>query len=115
MASGSEDGEVLVWDVSTKEVLWRGKAHTKVVLSLDFQRGKDGKGMLVSAGLDRKIKLWEECDEVDEVDAVDDEPVLLDGDDGVDAADENIKRLRLDEKEDDVMIEGMVEPETEPE
>jgi COMPASS component SWD3 len=108
VASGSEDGEVLVWDVSTKEVLWRGKGHSKVVLSLDFQRGKDGKGMLVSAGLDRTIRFWEECDEVDAVE----QAVLVDGDAYVDAADENIKRLRLDEK--DVVMNG-VEPDTEPE
>ena len=110
VASGSEDGEVLAWDVSTKEVLWRSKGHRKVVLSLDFQRGKDGKGVLVSAGLDRTIRLWEECDEVD----ADEQPVPVDGDDAyIDAADENIKRLRLDEKEDEVMdgVELKIEPE----
>lgn len=109
MASGSEDGEILAWDVSTKEVLWRAKAHKKVVLTLDFQRGKDGKGILVSAGLDRTIRFWEECDEAD----ADDRPELLDGNGYVDAADENIKRLRLGERDDVVMksIELNTEPE----
>ena len=62
VASGSEDGAIFVWDVSTKEVLWTGIGHDKVVLSLDFQRDKKGRGILASAGLDRAIKLWEAID-----------------------------------------------------
>lgn len=114
VASGSENGEVLAWDVSTKEVLWRGKGHSKVVLSLDFQRGSDGKGVLVSAGLDRTIRFWEECDEVDADADADEQPVLVDGDPYVNAADENIKRLRLDEEDEDEVM-NTVEPETEAE
>lgn len=109
VASGSEDGEVVLWDVSTKEVLWRARGHRKVVLTLDFQRGKDGKGLLVSAGLDRAIRFWEECDEVD----VDEQAVRPDSDAYVNAADANIMRLSLGEKEDVVMngIEPKIEPE----
>ncbi|KAK5205536.1 WD domain protein [Exophiala xenobiotica] len=61
LASGSEDGEVLVWDVTSKEVLWRAKgeaAHRDAVLSLDWGRTKSGKGLLVSGGKDRDVKVW---------------------------------------------------------
>jgi COMPASS component SWD3 len=59
LASGSEDGEVLVWDVTSKEVLWRAKgAHRDAVLSLDWGRTKSGKGLLVSGGKDRDVRVW---------------------------------------------------------
>jgi COMPASS component SWD3 len=58
VASGSEDGDVVVWDVTTKEVLWRGKGHRDVVLSLDFGRTRSGKGLLVSGGKDRDVRVW---------------------------------------------------------
>ncbi|OAP58379.1 hypothetical protein AYL99_07469 [Fonsecaea erecta] len=58
VASGSEDGDVLVWDVTSKEVLWRGKGHRDVVLAMDFGRTKDGKGLLVSGGKDRDLRIW---------------------------------------------------------
>jgi len=56
--SGSEDGSVLVWDVNSKEVLWRGTGHRDVVLSVDYGKTKDGRGMLVSAGKDRELRVW---------------------------------------------------------
>ncbi|KAL2440805.1 WD repeat-containing protein 5 [Exophiala dermatitidis] len=58
LASGSEDGDVLVWDISSKDVLWRGKGHRDVVLSVDFGRTKAGKGLLVSGGKDRDLRVW---------------------------------------------------------
>ncbi|KIW49837.1 hypothetical protein PV05_11482 [Exophiala xenobiotica] len=58
LASGSEDGEVVVWDVTSKNVLWRGKGHRDAVLSLDWGRTKTGKGLLVSGGKDRDIRVW---------------------------------------------------------
>ncbi|KIW15690.1 hypothetical protein PV08_05740 [Exophiala spinifera] len=58
VASGSEDGEIVVWAVSSKEVLWRGKAHRDVVLCMDWGRTKAGKGLLVSGGKDRDVKVW---------------------------------------------------------
>jgi COMPASS component SWD3 len=110
VASGSEDGDILAWDVSTKEILWRARGHSKVVLFLDFQRGKDGKGMLVSAGLDRTIRLWEECDEVD--DDADQPPALVDpAHDYVHAADKHIGRLRHGEEDDQAMAEVEVKAE----
>ncbi|KAJ9608316.1 WD domain protein [Cladophialophora chaetospira] len=58
VASGSEDGDIVAWDVSSKEILWRGKGHKDVVLATDFGRTKDGKGLLVSGGKDRDLRIW---------------------------------------------------------
>jgi COMPASS component SWD3 len=67
VASGSEDGDVLVWDVTSKDILWRGKGHKDVVLGVDYGRTKDGKGLLASGGKDRDVRIWmidsEETDE----------------------------------------------------
>ncbi|KIW44655.1 uncharacterized protein PV06_03110 [Exophiala oligosperma] len=58
VGSGSEDGEIVVWAVSSKEVLWRGKGHRDVVLCMDWGRTKAGKGLLVSGGKDRDVRVW---------------------------------------------------------
>ena len=60
--SGSEDGDVVAWDVSSKELLWRGEGHKDVVLSVDCGKTKDGtmRGLLVSVGKDRDIRIWVE-------------------------------------------------------
>jgi COMPASS component SWD3 len=58
VASGSEDGDIVAWDVSSKDILWREKAHRDVVLGIDFGRTKEGKGLLVSGGKDRDVKIW---------------------------------------------------------
>ncbi|EXJ95371.1 hypothetical protein A1O1_00492 [Capronia coronata CBS 617.96] len=58
LASGSEDGDVVAWDVTSKDILWRGKGHKDVVLSVDFGRTKAGKGLLVSGGKDRDVRVW---------------------------------------------------------
>ncbi|ETI27971.1 hypothetical protein G647_00420 [Cladophialophora carrionii CBS 160.54] len=59
VASGSEDGDIVAWDVTSKDVLWREKAaHRDVVLGIDFGRTKEGKGLLVSGGKDRDVKIW---------------------------------------------------------
>jgi COMPASS component SWD3 len=73
VASGSEDGDVVAWNVTSKEILWRGRGHRKAVLAVDFLRGEDGRGILVSGGLDRDIRVWVEvCDDVDEAEELQD-------------------------------------------
>lgn len=67
VVSGSEDGDVVAWDVTSKEILWRGKGHKKAVLGVDFLRCGDGRGLLVSGGLDRDIRLWVDNRDGDEV------------------------------------------------
>ena len=58
LVSGSEDGDLVAWDVTSKEVLWREKGHDDVVLNVEFGRLKDGTGLLISAGKDRDVKIW---------------------------------------------------------
>lgn len=60
--SGSEDGAVLCWDVVDKKILQRIEGHTDVVLAVDACSFKD-KRLLVSCGLDRTVRVWEEVDE----------------------------------------------------
>ncbi|KAJ5589863.1 hypothetical protein N7450_003835 [Penicillium hetheringtonii] len=60
--SGSEDGDILCWDIVSKNILQRIKGHTETVLCV--HTGKlNGKRLMVSCGLDLTIRLWEEVDE----------------------------------------------------
>ncbi|KAL8647548.1 MAG: hypothetical protein Q9210_005494, partial [Variospora velana] len=54
--SGSETGEILWWDVQSKEVLQREMAHEGCVLGVDTWV-KDG--LAVSCGLDKTVRIWE--------------------------------------------------------
>lgn len=60
--SGSEDGAILCWDLVSKNVLQRIEGHTDVVLGV--HSGKlNGKRLLVSCGLDKTVRVWEEVSE----------------------------------------------------
>jgi len=60
--SGSEDGAILCWDLISKNILQRIEGHTDVVLGV--HSGKlNGKRLLVSCGLDRTVRVWEEVSE----------------------------------------------------
>jgi COMPASS component SWD3 len=60
IASGSEDGSIWIWDVSSKTVLQRiEKAHDDVVFDVDVLPAD---GLLVSGGGDKLIHVWK-CDE----------------------------------------------------
>ncbi|RMY47849.1 hypothetical protein D0865_08434 [Hortaea werneckii] len=54
-AGGSDDGRVMLWDVSSKEVLQELKAHDGVVLGIEV--GLDDQTML-TCGNDKTIKVW---------------------------------------------------------
>lgn len=58
VVSGSEDGDIFVWDINSKEILWHESGHSDVVLSVDWAKLKDGRGMLASVGKDRTLKVW---------------------------------------------------------
>jgi COMPASS component SWD3 len=70
VASGSEDGDVVLWDVTTKEILWRAsssssfpsprhQSHRDVVLSVHASRPTpEAPALLVSVGKDRDLRLW---------------------------------------------------------
>ncbi|KAL8841947.1 MAG: hypothetical protein Q9170_000727 [Blastenia crenularia] len=69
--SGSETGEILWWDVQSKQVMQREKAHEGCVLGVDTW-GRDG--LLVSCGFDKTVRIWERETEPDlELDGVEDE------------------------------------------
>jgi COMPASS component SWD3 len=60
--SGSEDGAILCWDIVSKNILQRIEGHTDVVIGV--HTGKlNGKRMLVSCGLDKTVRVWEETPE----------------------------------------------------
>lgn len=57
--SPSEDGGVVCWDVVSKKVLQIIEGHDDVVLGVDtYTTGE--KTLIVSCGLDRTVRLWEE-------------------------------------------------------
>ena len=58
IVSGSEDGDIVMWDVNTKDIMWRGSGHKDVVLSVDCTKTLDGRGLLASAGKDRSLRVW---------------------------------------------------------
>jgi len=60
VASGSEDGDVFVWDINSKDILWRGSGHRDVVLSVDWARANNGSGLLATVGKDRELRVWVE-------------------------------------------------------
>lgn len=56
IASGSENGSIFLWDVSTKTVLQRIEgAHDGVVLGIDTHPTEP---LIVSGGADRTVRLW---------------------------------------------------------
>ncbi|KAH5565877.1 hypothetical protein HBI24_238250 [Parastagonospora nodorum] len=55
VASGDEDGVVVLWDVSSKNVLQRLEGHEGAVMSVDTHPSEE---LMASAGLDRTVRIW---------------------------------------------------------
>lgn len=66
-ACGSEDGRIVLWDVSSKEILQEIQGHDDVVLGVDFCPQRE---LLATCGLDTTVRLWKR-------EPVDDEPSQL--------------------------------------
>jgi COMPASS component SWD3 len=60
VVSGSEDGSIVLWDVKSKNILQRLDGHDGVVQWVETHPHLD---MLVSGGLDTKVKIWVNEDE----------------------------------------------------
>lgn len=59
MISGSEDGNILWWDVQSKAILQKETGHEGVVLGVDIW---DPESLVVSCGLDKTVRVWEKDD-----------------------------------------------------
>lgn len=57
--SGSEDGNILWWDVQSKAILQKEAGHEGVVLGVDIW---DPESLVVSCGLDKTVRVWEKDD-----------------------------------------------------
>lgn len=77
VASGSEDGAILCWDVTSKKVLQRIEGHSDAAICVHAGQ-LDGKRMLVSCGLDMTVRVWEDCSNEWDPNALD--PTLLEAD-----------------------------------
>jgi COMPASS component SWD3 len=55
IASGSEDGSVILWDVSSKNILQKLEGHVDAVLAVDTHPTEK---IIASAGLDRTVRIW---------------------------------------------------------
>jgi len=65
VVSGSEDGSIVIWDVKTKNILQQLDGHDGVVMWVDTHPFDD---VIVSGGLDSKVKIWVNRDEEFEAD-----------------------------------------------
>jgi COMPASS component SWD3 len=66
IVSGSEDGEIIFWDVRTKEVVQRVNGHDGVVCWVDTFPPS---GTIVSGGLDGTVRIWVDVQD-DQVDTL---------------------------------------------
>lgn len=60
IVSGSENGDIVFWDVTTKEVVQRAVGHKGVVSWVDTHPTN---GSIVSGGLDGTVRIWVDVDE----------------------------------------------------
>ncbi|KAF2108722.1 WD40-repeat-containing domain protein [Lophiotrema nucula] len=55
LASGSGDGIIKTWDLTSREELWQAQAHENMVKGMVWSRDKK----LVTCGSDKTVKLWD--------------------------------------------------------
>ena len=60
MVSGSADGEIRVWNLQTRETVWKAKAHRGFVRGICASPSRFGQ--IMSIGDDRAIRLWDDKD-----------------------------------------------------
>lgn len=67
IVSGSENGEILFWDIKSKELVQTVRGHDGVVIWVDTCPGPSG--TLVSGGLDGTVRIWVDVSEDDDIHA----------------------------------------------
>jgi COMPASS component SWD3 len=91
IVSGSEDGDIVFWDVKTKDMVQKVSGHEGVVLWVDTCPGVSGK--VVSGGLDGTVRIWVDTNEDEDatgVNGVKAEPVDADA-----TEDENMEDAKV--------------------
>lgn len=75
IVSGSEDGDILFWDVQNKNVVQRVSGHEGVVCWVDTCPGATG--TVASGGLDGTVRIWVDVGDEETIAdlKLDDEPV----------------------------------------
>lgn len=73
VVSGSEDGNIVLWDVKSKNILQRLEGHDGVTLWVETHPCLD---LIASGGLDAKVKIWINEDDVKEEAAADEGPTF---------------------------------------
>lgn len=61
IVSGSEDGNLVFWDVKTKEIIQKAGGHEGVVCWVDTSPHPNG--AVVSGGMDGTVRIWVDVDE----------------------------------------------------
>jgi COMPASS component SWD3 len=64
IVSGSEEGDIVFWDVRTKDVVQKVSGHEGVVCWVDTCPGASG--TVVSGGLDGTVRIWVDVNEDDD-------------------------------------------------
>ena len=57
IASGSEDGDIVLWDVSSKRIMQRLQGHDGPVLGVDTHPSQSS---IVSCGMDGTVRIWQD-------------------------------------------------------
>jgi COMPASS component SWD3 len=104
--SGSEDGDILFWDITTKEILQRltGVGHQGAVCWVD--QSPEG-GKVASCGLDGTVRVWRDVKDVNSVDGPMSGLRLEDGKGSGNGDDDTPK----DTPEDEASVDGGPSPE----
>jgi COMPASS component SWD3 len=105
IVSGSEDGNLVFWDVRTKDMVQKVSGHEGVVLWADTCPGVSGK--VVSGGVDGTVRIWVDINEDEDgsgVNGVKAEPTDADA-----TEDEQMEEVKVeDDDEHDTLGESSI-------